>query len=89
MFFRASASCSIMLNGEKIFNAVYSEYIHLGMVRVSWASLVCNLDKTRDWLQWLLSRPAMSNPNGLLSQNVCHYLDQGGTLNDILMRAAY
>jgi len=31
----------------------------------------------------------MSNPNGLLSQNVCHYLDQGRTLNDILMRAVH
>jgi len=35
------------------------------------------------------SRPAMSNPNGLLSQKVCHYLNQGRTLNDILMRAAH
>jgi len=32
--------------------------------------------------------PAMSNPNGLLSQKLCHYLDQGRTLNDILLRAA-
>jgi len=32
---------------------------------------------------------AMSNPNGLLSQKVCHRLNQGRTLNDILMRAAY
>jgi len=31
----------------------------------------------------------MSNPNGLLSQKVCHYLDQGRTLNDILLRAAH
>jgi len=23
-----------------------------------------------------LAMPAMSNPNGLMSQNVCHYLDQ-------------
>jgi len=29
-----------MLNGKN-FNAVY---IHLGLVRVNWASLVCNLD---------------------------------------------
>jgi len=35
------------------------------------------------------SSPAMSNPNGLLSQKVCHYLDQGRTLNDILLRAAH
>jgi len=44
MFFRASASCSKMLNGENIFIAVYSVYIYLGVVRVNWASLVCNLD---------------------------------------------
>jgi len=31
----------------------------------------------------------MSTPNGLLSQKVCHYLDQGNTLNDILWRAAH
>jgi len=30
----------------------------------------------------------MSNPNGLLSQKLYHYLDQGRTLNDILFRAA-
>jgi len=33
-----------MLNGEKIFNGVYSVYIHLGVVRVNWDSLACNLD---------------------------------------------
>jgi len=32
---------------------------------------------------------AMSNANGLLSQKLCHCLNQGRTLNDILMRAAY
>jgi len=31
----------------------------------------------------------MSNPNGLLSQKLRHYLNQGRTLNDILMRAAH
>jgi len=35
----------------------------------------------------VLKQP-MSNPNGLLSQRLCHYLDQGHTLNDIL-RAAH
>jgi len=35
------------------------------------------------------SKPAMSNPNGLLSQKVCHYLGQGRTLNGILLRAAH
>jgi len=28
----------------------------------------------------------MSNPNGLLSQNLCHYLNQGRTLEGLLMR---
>jgi len=32
-------------------------------------------------------KPAMSNPNGLQSQKSCHFLDQGRTLNDILIRA--
>jgi len=31
----------------------------------------------------------MSNPNGLLSLNVCHYLNQGCTLNNILMSSAH
>jgi len=31
----------------------------------------------------------MSNPNDLLSQQFCYYLDQGRTLNDILMRVAH
>ena len=31
----------------------------------------------------------MSNPNGFLSQKLCHYLDQGRTLKDILLRAAH
>jgi len=35
------------------------------------------------------SKAAMSNPNGLLSQKFCHYLDQGRTLNDILLNVAH
>jgi len=31
---------------------------------------------------------AMSSPNGLLSQKLCHYFNQGRTLNDILLRAS-
>ena len=31
----------------------------------------------------------MSNPNGLLSQKLCHYRNQGRTLNNMLMRAAH
>jgi len=42
-------------------------------------------------LQWRLgvSSAAMSNPNGLLSQKVCHYHIEGRTLNNILLRAAH
>ena len=31
----------------------------------------------------------MFNPNGLLSQKLCHCFGQGRTLNDMLMRAAH
>ena len=34
-------------------------------------------------------RPAMSNPNGLLSQTLCHCLGQSRTLNNMLLRAAH
>ena len=46
-FFRASASYSKIVNCEKISNAVY---IHLGAIRVIWASVVCNQDQRRDSL---------------------------------------
>jgi len=49
LFFRASESCSKILNVKIIFNLVYSVYIHLGVIRVIWASVVCNLDQSRDW----------------------------------------
>ena len=49
LFFRASASCSKILNGEKISNTVYWVYIHMGVIRVIWTSVVCNLDQSRDW----------------------------------------
>jgi len=29
---------------------MYSVYIHLGLIRVIWVSVVCNLDQSRDWL---------------------------------------
>ena len=35
------------MNGEKIFNTVY---IHLGAIRAIWASVVCNLGQSHDWL---------------------------------------
>jgi len=31
----------------------------------------------------------MSNQNHLLNQKLCHYLNQGRTLNNILMRGAH
>jgi len=34
-------------------------------------------------------RVAMSKPNDLLGQNVCHCLDQGRTLKAISMRVAH
>jgi len=87
LFFRASASCSNILNVKSIFNivkifransvfhcklriaqnswmvrnifnTVYSVYIHLGVIRAIWASVVCNLDQSRDWLKWLWSGPS-------------------------------
>ena len=47
--------------------------------------------RVRLHLQWRLGvcSAAMSNPNGLLSQKVCHYLNQVLTLINILMRAAH
>jgi len=75
LFFRASASCSKILNVKSVFNTVknfgadwfsgeaqsYSKilksenifktvYVHLGVIRVIWASAVCNVDQSRDWL---------------------------------------
>jgi len=44
LFFRAIASCLKILNGEKIFNTVYSE---LAVIRVIWASVVCKLDQSQ------------------------------------------
>jgi len=38
---------------------------------------------------FIYPNPCMSNPNGLLSQKLCHYLDQGRTLNDILLRVTH
>jgi len=37
----------------------------------------------------ILSRAAMFKPNGLLSPQLCHYLNQGPILNNILMWAAH
>ena len=49
-FFRASASCSKIVNREKKFNTVY---VHLGAIRAIWASVVCNLDQSHDCLHGL------------------------------------
>ena len=48
LLFRARESCSKILYGEKIFNTAY---IHLGFIRVIWASVLCNLDQSREWLK--------------------------------------
>ena len=55
--FRASAICSKLLNGEKIFNTVY---IRLGVIRVIWARVMCNLDQS----QTFPSGTVAFNPNG-------------------------
>jgi len=54
--FQACASCSKILNGDKLFNTVYSVYIHLGMNRVIWAGVVCNLDESRVTVKFLLQK---------------------------------
>ena len=41
-----------ILNSENIFNTVCSVYIHLGVIRVISAGIVCNMDQSREWL-WL------------------------------------
>jgi len=51
--FQASPNCSKILNSENVYNTVYSMYIHFGVIRVIQASVVCNLDQSRDWLKWL------------------------------------
>jgi len=44
---------------------------------------------TVNYLVITWSNLVMSNQNGLLSQKLYHYLNQGCTLNDMLMRAAH
>ena len=41
------------------------------------------------WPQKINFRTAMSDRNCLLSQNLCNYLNQGRTLNDLLMKVAH
>jgi len=48
LVFRASVSCSKILHGEKNFCAAY---IHLGLIRIIWSSVLCNLDHNREWLK--------------------------------------
>jgi len=48
LFFRASATSSKILNGENIFNTVYSVYFHLGVIRVLQTSVLCDLDLSRE-----------------------------------------
>jgi len=47
-----------ILNGEKSFSTAY---IHLGVIRVIWASVLCNLDQSRAWLMNLIwTKPSFS-----------------------------
>jgi len=68
MFFRASASCSKILNREKVFNAVYSVYNHLGVLLLSelLKPLLCRT-RSRGWC-WaaiqLSHRPEPCSPLG-------------------------
>ena len=57
-------------------------------IAVGVATCERNVSKLKLIKDYLRSNTAMSNPNGLQSQKSCHCLDQGRTLNDILMRAA-
>jgi len=50
LFLKVSATCSKILNGEKIFGTMCSVYIPLEAIRVIWASVVCHVDQRRDWL---------------------------------------
>jgi len=49
VFFKGKRKLLKNVNCEKIFNTVY---IHLGAIRVIWASVVCNQDQRRDWFSW-------------------------------------
>jgi len=57
-------------------------------IAVSGATCERSVSKLKLIKDYLRSNTAMFNPNGLQSQKSCHRLDQGRTLNDILMRAA-
>jgi len=39
-----------LLKNCELWNIFNSVYIHLGAIRAIWASVVCNLDQSRDWL---------------------------------------
>ena len=45
LFFQGKHKLLKIVNGKKIFNAVC---IHMGVICVIWASVVCNLDQRRD-----------------------------------------
>ena len=47
LFFQGKRKLLKNREREKIFNTVY---IHLGAIRAIWASVVCNLDQSHDWL---------------------------------------
>ena len=76
----ALSSCQQGTSLQRIFSPHF-QWTHLAQT--------CEAEATVPGLWAGGSSAAMSNPNGLLSQILCHYLNQGRTLNDILMRAAH
>ena len=70
------------------FDAWFSLYVNLISVTVIRGRAKPEICLLPVRLRWML-RSAMSDPNRLLSEKVCHYLDQGRTLKDILIRAAH
>jgi len=42
--------CKLLKNRERWNIFQYNVYIHLGVIHVIWASVLCNLDQSRDWL---------------------------------------
>ena len=73
--------------GNSVPNIVIMLRIFL-TIAVSVATCERSFSKLKLIKDYLRSNTAMSKPNGLQSQKSCHCLDQGRTLNDILMRAA-
>jgi len=70
---------------------MFKQSAKIATVNSLWIGLFANICFVQGFPTWGTCSPraAMPNPNGLLSQKVCHCLDQGRTLNDILLRATH